>query len=491
MKNIILGFLVCYVFIGQAQNYATGLVFDEVAYGEVPLLVQFTKGSYPSKYSLKEFAPIPKNQHPLLSCVGWATGYAALTIEQAIADNNKDKTTITANAHSALYIYNQITGDCKSGTKFPDALELLKTKGDCLLKSFEKNKLADCSLGATTEHNLEAAQHKVVAYDKIIEETYSIEKKIDAVKRELANNHPVIVGMKLTQSFGMIDTMNYWKWIPSLDPIPAGGHAMCVVAYDDKEGCFELMNSWGKDWGKGNGFVKVMYNDFAKYCKEAYVLTLSIKKEEKRELEASFALQYPESFDANDNVIYQEAKVALSASNSLEEYPSYRTTGSWSVEDQYRFIAEKVTKGTYVYMFSLDTKKNLALHFPSEIDCVKEWNNCNSFGSKTTTKIKPRNSNKNDLLIIPGAESVLELEYKGIDYACILYSTSAIPEAELCCMLKSLKNSKDSFDDALKNAFGDLLVPANNIKYKKNKMDFEASCSKGQIVPVVLEINVD
>ncbi|HRG22926.1 MAG TPA: C1 family peptidase, partial [Chitinophagaceae bacterium] len=50
-----------------------------------------------------------------------------------------------------------------------------------------------------------------------------------------------------------------------------GGHAMCVIGYDDRKfgGAFQIMNSWGPDWGK-DGVAWVKYGDFKTYVREAY-----------------------------------------------------------------------------------------------------------------------------------------------------------------------------------------------------------------------------
>ena len=46
---------------------------------------------------------------------------------------------------------------------------------------------------------------------------------------------------------------------------------MCVIGYDDyKEGgAFQIMNSWGPEWGK-NGVAWVPYNVFDAFVVEAY-----------------------------------------------------------------------------------------------------------------------------------------------------------------------------------------------------------------------------
>jgi hypothetical protein len=50
-----------------------------------------------------------------------------------------------------------------------------------------------------------------------------------------------------------------------------GGHAMCVIGYDDRIGAFQVMNSWGPEWGE-NGLAYVRYGDFKEFVREAYGL---------------------------------------------------------------------------------------------------------------------------------------------------------------------------------------------------------------------------
>jgi len=48
---------------------------------------------------------------------------------------------------------------------------------------------------------------------------------------------------------------------------------MCVIGYDDRKegGAFQIMNSWGNDWGN-NGIGWVLYKDFKAFVREAYGL---------------------------------------------------------------------------------------------------------------------------------------------------------------------------------------------------------------------------
>jgi len=118
----------------------TGLVFDDKLYQNAARLspsLKFTANDIPV-YSLKKFCPTPGNQGNMGSCVGWATSYAALTIAQAIRENQTNKTVITEKAKSALYVYNQIkiSGCTPGGAIIDEALELIKEKGACEMKDF-------------------------------------------------------------------------------------------------------------------------------------------------------------------------------------------------------------------------------------------------------------------------------------------------------------------------------------------------------------------
>ncbi len=48
---------------------------------------------------------------------------------------------------------------------------------------------------------------------------------------------------------------------------------MCVIGFDDNKGggAFEVMNSWGEDWGN-NGFFWITYDDFTKHVNDCYAL---------------------------------------------------------------------------------------------------------------------------------------------------------------------------------------------------------------------------
>ncbi len=91
------------------------------------------------------------------------------------------------------------------------------------------------------------------------------------LKEHLAKDAPVVIGMMVGGSF-MQGMMGKQMWAPTdEDRTQAGfgGHAMCVIGYDDRKQAFQIMNSWGPEWGE-NGIGWVRYADFKEFVREAY-----------------------------------------------------------------------------------------------------------------------------------------------------------------------------------------------------------------------------
>jgi C1A family cysteine protease len=98
---------------------------------------------------------------------------------------------------------------------------------------------------------------------------------LSAIKQNLAQGAPVVIGMMVGGSF-MQGMQGQDVWEPTRTDQQMkgfGGHAMCVIGYDDYKagGAFQIMNSWGNEWGS-NGIAWVPYDAFQYFTKEAYGL---------------------------------------------------------------------------------------------------------------------------------------------------------------------------------------------------------------------------
>jgi C1A family cysteine protease len=228
--------------------------------------------SLPKQVDLKPYCPAVKHQGKLTSCVGWALGYGALTIQRAIQHGCTNTRVITHNASSALFIFNQIEKDeMGRGSRIVDAAAFLKTRGDCLARHFDYDladgkKLPDSLLAAA------AQSFAIAGYDELFSSQELDSVKVMSVKAALAQHRPVTIGLAIRRNFMLLRNAFYWH--PDLgDTTPAGGHAIVVVGYDDKRQAFQLMNSWGKEWGR-DGFIWLKYKDFARFAKYGIVMEL-------------------------------------------------------------------------------------------------------------------------------------------------------------------------------------------------------------------------
>lgn len=272
-KKILLAFFLCFAFLLQAQEeFVSGLDLegDEALYEELPREAQFDGSKdrkLPFKVDLSPYCPMPGDQGKFFSCVGWSVGYGAMTIQKAQQNDWKDKQMITANANSALFIYNQIKkgGDCQKGSRISDAMKFLSENGNVLDREFQ---VKDCSVVPESELQEKAKENTIEDFLTLFSAKEKPNLKILKAKQALARNKPVIIGMKVLRNFYLLKEAKYWH-PKNGNTTAAGGHAMVLVGYDESKKAFHLFNSWGAKWGD-KGFIWVKYKDFGEYCKYAY-----------------------------------------------------------------------------------------------------------------------------------------------------------------------------------------------------------------------------
>lgn len=95
-------------------------------------------------------------------------------------------------------------------------------------------------------------------------------KGLDALKRALIHNGPVVAGITVYQSALAAETAK-----TGVIPMPApkeqvvGGHAVVIVGYDDDRKRVKFVNSWGSGWGE-HGFGYLPYEYIEKYMDDAW-----------------------------------------------------------------------------------------------------------------------------------------------------------------------------------------------------------------------------
>lgn len=251
--------------LSQVDDYS----FDEKGYTE----------NIPSYYSMERFVP-PIISQQGGSCVGVSTLYYALSTTYNLQNNYTSMTEKYANSFDPYFIYsilNNANNTCDEGLIMSEALETMYKIGS--KKMFYPNYLS-CDSSWDKETFLQTVKY-TEPYK--IKNFYFIDPQgtefIRKVKEILNYNIPVIVGAKITKSLSRYSSSNFngvssnGLWSPKDYEDSDGGHAMCVIGYDDYKfgGSFKIANSWGMDFGD-NGYIWISYSNFKKYVLEAWVI---------------------------------------------------------------------------------------------------------------------------------------------------------------------------------------------------------------------------
>ena len=161
-------------------------------------------------------------------------------------------------AFSPAYVYNAVAHrGCQGGSQIWEALDLVANQGVAPLTAFPYDDRT-CSR-MPDQRTIEMAR------DYRISTARRVDTRQEAVKSQLANGFPVVIGMQVGDAF-----RNHGSGVFHGDPGIWGGHAMLVVGYDDGLGAYRVLNSWGPRWGE-QGYGWISYRTFARQVTEAYV----------------------------------------------------------------------------------------------------------------------------------------------------------------------------------------------------------------------------
>lgn len=255
----------------RGDELSLGASFNQAQYDRTltnePLAAGYGS-SMPPSANLETYAPRRLNQGYQGSCSGWATAYAARTISYARASGQNPNTI----AFSPSFLYNQVALPGCQGAYMHEAMAVLREIGSLPFKDFGYTD-ESCRLQPEPYDQQKAAQYRIKGYDRLTLDADDYTPDIQAIKQYLAQGAPVVIGMMVGPSFQR-NMMGKRVWNPTRQDYSGqglGGHAMCVVGYDDQMegGAFRIMNSWGEQWGE-RGFTWVRYGDFENFTKEAY-----------------------------------------------------------------------------------------------------------------------------------------------------------------------------------------------------------------------------
>ena len=322
------------------QEYDKALVFEPLAVGSTNL---------PSIVNLEQYSPRILHQGSQGSCSGWASAYAARTVSYSQATNqNPDDV-----AFSPSFLYNQIALPRCQGAYLRDGMEAMVKIGSLPFREFGYTDQT-CQIFPDNRDQEAASLYRIKGYNRLSQGASNYSTDIQGIKQHLAQGAPVVIGMMVGQSFqnGMIGKKVWNPTSSDYRGLNLGGHAMCVIGYDDQYqgGAFRIMNSWGPRWGD-NGYVWIKYDDFNHFTKEAYGL-------------------FPEGQAQNLDEKRLEVKFALVDNNSQSIIPLiqageivFRTESPLRIGSKFKLAITNSVE-CYTYIFGMDTDGSSYVLFP-------------------------------------------------------------------------------------------------------------------------------
>jgi hypothetical protein len=448
--------------LAQTPTYKTGCLFDTAKYGKVPMKATLLTREYkilPAKNSLKKYCPLPRNQGDFGTCTAWAVAYCARTIIEAKQNNLLTIQQITQNSFSPTYTYSlakfNFDTECTYGAFIADALEMMKKTGAVKFNDLR----GDCPQKISPSLTTKATNFRIKGYLKLFNSADNQQSKwlkINAIKKSLSEDKPVIIGMKCPPSFQT--AKNCWTPKESAND-EHYGHAMTVIGYDDTKfgGAFEIMNSWGTTWGN-LGFIWVKYADFASFVREAYEM---IELPSKNPPPAT-PIAFTDLSGKLKTVTASGEEVKLNWNGKFYQLQNPLASGS-----KFRLYLSN-NEPAYVYVLASDEQAAIAQLFPHQ------------------EGVSAALTSKKSEVAIPDEEHYLALDQTaGTDYLCVIYSKEMIDIEKL---KKDLANTSGSLVEKLQKLLVNKLVSLQDISYKPNEMSFSASSKGKETVLLALEI---
>lgn len=221
----------------------------------------------PTRVSLLTYAPPVTDQGPLGSCTGHAVAVAA-SIRLAM-QHLEPGAPGASWFPSPLDLY--LGARKREGTVDRDAGALL---ADVLAHAEQEGLLPDtlwphASRGAEFRGPPPAGVDDVRGRTRIVTHE-PLDWHEDTIRWEIACGFPLVIGLRTYPAFESVGPDGK---IPMPDGSQSGGHAMCVLGYDDHRRALLVRNSWGDGWGlQGLGWLPMSYATNPFWCGEIHTV---------------------------------------------------------------------------------------------------------------------------------------------------------------------------------------------------------------------------
>ena len=203
--------------------------------------------SVPSKLDYTDKMTPVRDQGPEGTCVGFASS-CGMKEYQEKKEHGKEIDL------SPRFLYQE----CKKRDGMPDtegthiriALEVLKEIGVCEEDYWPYIARNPGSPKPGAEQN--ANHYKIKAYARL--------DSLEVMKKSLVVNGPCVAGVPVYNNWQTQEVYSTGKIPLPGDSRIVGGHAICIVGYDDTNQVFKFRNSWSDGWGdNGYGYLPYEY----------------------------------------------------------------------------------------------------------------------------------------------------------------------------------------------------------------------------------------
>jgi hypothetical protein len=451
-----------------AQSLTTGGFLDPRQFEKAsiyePLADDDTKNPLPESANLQRFAPGVGNQGQQGSCVAWSSAYGARTILEAAKTNESGNSV----RFSPAFLYNQIGLDGCQGSYIIRAMEYMTQKGAI---EYDKFPYTDQNCTRQPDQSLvqEAAKYKMRGFNRLSKGDRTDAIDIRAIRENLSQGAPVVIGMMVGESF-MQPMAGQDLWQPQSGDrqmMGFGGHAMCVVGYDDKKygGAFLLMNSWGPEWGN-NGFAWIRYGDFNNYVREAYGLE-PMKSTTAQPFECEIGLVTVEQ-EGNKMVPKDYVPLRLTSNNVFESTTPIRPGSKFKME-------VKNATECYVYVFGKETDGTSYTLFPYPSNDDPRKTKYSPFCGITGYRLFPKDKSMTPDSIGTRDVMAVVVSREPLDWYALNEQISRNPSSDYAGRLNAALSGK--------------LV--RNVRFDntgKGTMHFNAGGDENQVVATIVEI---
>lgn len=435
-----------------------------------PLADDDNKNPLPESANLQKYAPSVGDQGKQGSCVAWSSAYAARSILEATRTGGSGESV----KFSPAFLYNQIGLDGCEGSYIIRAMEFMKQRGAVPYNQFPYTDQS-CSKQPTQQQMQDASQFRMRGFNRLSLGDRNDVIDLRAIKENLSQGAPVVIGMMVGQSYMQdMKGKDLWQPAPGDQQMSGfGGHAQCVVGYDDKKygGSFLIMNSWGPEWGN-NGFAWVRYGDFKYFVREAYGLEPMQKVGVAANAPLTCEIGLVEVVYNNDQKRTTPKgyiPLKLKSSNVFETVSPIKTSTRFKME-------VKNSSECYVYVFGKETNGTSYTLFPYP-----------RTDDSTKTKYSPF-CGIAGYRLFPKDKSMQPDNIGNKDFMAVVVSKKELDWYQLNNAIS--QNPSQDYNSRLTKALGNALVQSTNFQQSsKGNISFSIPATENQVVACVVEID--